>query len=737
MRSSCSGTHCDLQDGKEDALVIIVGGLLVGLLLFFLQNPAGKDGLSGYDSRKGEHFTCPRDTRPRLNCSRTPTLLIVSMNGFRPDFLTEEAMPRLFAFARCGVSTPYMRTSFPARTLANHYSIVTGKRAAAYYWPGADSDMTVEKPNYWLPYNENTPYLTRVEQVLRWLNMTDALRPHLVQLFIEDPERTAETYDVRSKQMEETLRNLDVLIGMLLDSLENIGWKECLNVVFLSAHGTISGSKNHVIDLRKRLKNNYVAKTVVAQGSLAMIWFTDSTTSESRLQLLKELECRNPNLTIYRRDQAPKRQHYFADKWKPDWIAEAQPGWQILAGGSKADVAVHGYDTIYPSMNGIFIASGPAFKRRVKVPPFQNIELYNIFCRILDLRPARNNGTTGALHEILSETLTRRFRDKDYDEEKEKLSPPILYPRNERSTSCGCSLSSKKSSSLEKSEKAEIEKRSNVRHIPFGAPLGPTEDNFSIIQLIQRTFVTGFSPKLKQDSILNPKIDLILFSYTVNESRILNYSCWFADQGLPGDEQTRVDPCWWVNAMYSHKSSSSSPLLPGTLFPFGVEGEISSALVPSPQGFPAGNAGRETLKRLIAFHGPGLHLHLGVVFDSIHVDAIADPPSEVARSGIPPVPSDIFVIGTFCRSRVKAFQCPHSDLDVMSFILPNVDNISPCQSLDEWIIRHSATVRDVELASGLRFYPKLPPLDSLRLRLRLPELSWRNIFSKDHQINDS
>ena len=195
--------------------------------------------------------------------------------------------------------------------------------------------------------------------------------------------------------------------------------------------------------------------------------------TESRLRLLRDLECRYPNLIIYRRDQAPKRQHYFADKWEPDWIAEAQSGWQILAEGSKTDVAVHGYDTIYPSMNvstrcrrlsvfgeswsisscdskqGIFIASGPAFKRRVKVPPFQNIELYNIFCEILGLRPARNNGTTGALHEILSETLTRRFRVKDYDEEKEKLSPPILYPKSERSTSCGCFPSSKKSRTLE------------------------------------------------------------------------------------------------------------------------------------------------------------------------------------------------------------------------------------------------------------------------------------------------
>ena len=39
-----------------------------------------------------------------------------------------------------------------------------------------------------------------------------------------------------------------------------------------------------------------------------------------------------------------------------------------------------------------FIARGPAFKHGYVAEPFQNIEVYNVMCRILGLTPAKNDG---------------------------------------------------------------------------------------------------------------------------------------------------------------------------------------------------------------------------------------------------------------------------------------------------------------------------------------------------------
>ena len=44
-------------------------------------------------------------------------------------------------------------------------------------------------------------------------------------------------------------------------------------------------------------------------------------------------------------------------------------------------------------MQAVFLAQGPSFKKNVQVPPFYNIELYNLMCAMIDVTPAPNNGT--------------------------------------------------------------------------------------------------------------------------------------------------------------------------------------------------------------------------------------------------------------------------------------------------------------------------------------------------------
>ncbi|KAI6915438.1 hypothetical protein KC355_g17950 [Hortaea werneckii] len=58
-------------------------------------------------------------------------------------------------------------------------------------------------------------------------------------------------------------------------------------------------------------------------------------------------------------------------------------------------MGLHGYDNQHPLMRAIFVARGPAFPHTPGslVEPFQNIEVYNIICDSLGLKPASNNGT--------------------------------------------------------------------------------------------------------------------------------------------------------------------------------------------------------------------------------------------------------------------------------------------------------------------------------------------------------
>ena len=42
-------------------------------------------------------------------------------------------------------------------------------------------------------------------------------------------------------------------------------------------------------------------------------------------------------------------------------------------------------------MQAVFVARGPAFRSGVEVEPFENIHLYELIAKILDLDPAPND----------------------------------------------------------------------------------------------------------------------------------------------------------------------------------------------------------------------------------------------------------------------------------------------------------------------------------------------------------
>ncbi|KAK2186561.1 hypothetical protein NP493_196g03008 [Ridgeia piscesae] len=55
-----------------------------------------------------------------------PPLLLISLDGFRADYLVRNFTPVLRRMSECGVHAPYMRSVFPSKTFPNHYTQVTG-----------------------------------------------------------------------------------------------------------------------------------------------------------------------------------------------------------------------------------------------------------------------------------------------------------------------------------------------------------------------------------------------------------------------------------------------------------------------------------------------------------------------------------------------------------------------------------------------------------------------------------
>ena len=59
--------------------------------------------------------------------ARAPVTILISIDGFRPDYLDRGVTPNLNALTGAGISAS-MRPSYPSKTFPNHWTLVTGLR---------------------------------------------------------------------------------------------------------------------------------------------------------------------------------------------------------------------------------------------------------------------------------------------------------------------------------------------------------------------------------------------------------------------------------------------------------------------------------------------------------------------------------------------------------------------------------------------------------------------------------
>lgn len=134
----------------------------------------------------------------------------------------------------------------------------------------------------------------------------------------------------------------------------------------------------------------------------------------------------------------PYRMHFSKSRRIPPIILDLNVGWRGIFGEERySGNGAHGWDNLYPEMQSIFLAYGPSFKSNVKALPFENVQLYNLMCALLNVTPAINNGTWGALHHLLFDPPPSTDR---YSEEYGEMIPILEMPSDQENVAtktCG------------------------------------------------------------------------------------------------------------------------------------------------------------------------------------------------------------------------------------------------------------------------------------------------------------
>jgi len=383
--------------------------------------------------------------RHQSNTRPIPILVLASFDGWRSDYIDRFPTPNLHALAARGARAERLIPSFPPLTFPNHYTIVTGlypahhgivanrfrdpamperftmggatardpawwlgepiwvsairqgRRAATMFWPGSEAPIAGVRPTFWRPYDKTVLSPSRVDQVLEWLSLPDGERPSLVTVYFDEVDSAAHDFGIDSPQLTTATAHLDAALGQLIGGLARMGLNDRTTVVVVSDHGMTPLSPDRVILLDDYIDLDSV-DLVDTDGLLALAPKNGDVNG-----LYAKLHGKHPSLAIYRRDQVPARLHYRGSPRIEPIIGIPSDGWTVTTRARLANrhAATHGFDPGDQSMSALFVAAGPRIGAGIVLAPFENVDIYNFLCSVLELRPAANDGSDRLRRQLL------------------------------------------------------------------------------------------------------------------------------------------------------------------------------------------------------------------------------------------------------------------------------------------------------------------------------------------------
>nr|XP_014343027.1 PREDICTED: ectonucleotide pyrophosphatase/phosphodiesterase family member 2 [Latimeria chalumnae] len=555
------------------------------------------------------------------------------------------------------------------------------------------------------------PYERRILTMLHWLNLPDSERPYVYAFYSEQPDVAGHKHGPFSPELNTPLKETDRIFGQLMDGLKQMKLHRCVNVIFVGDHGLEDTTCERTEFLSSYLPN--VDDIILIPGSLGRIRSRYSNNPKyDPKAIVANLTCKKPDQHFkpYLKQHLPKRLHYANNRRIEEIHLLVERRWHVAR--KPVDVykkpsgkcffhGDHGYDNKINSMQTVFVGYGPTFKYKTKVPPFENIELYNIMCDLLGLKPAPNNGTHGSLNQLLRTPVYKPVMPD------EVTKPQHPAPASAITDDLGCTCD-------DKNKADELNKRLNNRapednkHLLYGRPAVLYRTKYNILH--HSDYVSGYS-----ETYLMP----LWTSYTVSKQADLS--------GIPDYMSNCMRPDIRIAASHSQSCSAykaDKQMSYGFLFPPQLGSSLDAKydaflitnIVPMYPAFKKiWNYFQKVLIKKYATERNGVNVINGPIFDYDY-DGLSDTLDKIKQyvDASVPVPTHYYSILTSCLDYTRPADKCDGPLSVISFILPHrSDNDESCNSSEEeskWVEdhakMHTARVRDIEQLTGLDFYRK-------------------------------
>ncbi|KAI9662095.1 MAG: hypothetical protein M1831_002791 [Alyxoria varia] len=315
-----------------------------------------------------------------------PTTILISLDGFRADFLQMRLTPTLSAFIQEGVSPKYMTPSFPSVTFPNHFTLVTGLYpeshgvvgntfwdpstkeefyytntsvsmkskwwlgepiwqtaeehnvpTAVHMWPGSEAHINGVDPTHLDRYNGSEELSIKTERILSLLDkpgpkdfnaLVDDPRPSLIAAYVPNVDAAGHLHGPNSTEMRKTIMSVDKMLQQLLEGLEHRNLTNVVNVVVVSDHGMATTSTERVIQLEDLIDGSLIEH--IDGWPHFGLRPKDSEDIPKLYKQLSEKASAGEGFDVYLKDEnMPDRYHFTkSDRIAPLWVMP-HAGWAL------------------------------------------------------------------------------------------------------------------------------------------------------------------------------------------------------------------------------------------------------------------------------------------------------------------------------------------------------------------------------------------------------------------------
>ncbi|KIJ54235.1 hypothetical protein M422DRAFT_153652 [Sphaerobolus stellatus SS14] len=410
----------DIPSGWSRRRLIIASSGIIALLLCATLLPPylGYDRNSNAGESKASFTEGSNSAQSLLLTSNgthdfKPTVLMVSIDGLRADYLDRGLTPHLLDISRKGLRAKWMQPIFPTLTFPNHWALLTGLYAEShgivannfydpesqnsfYYsdpkkswnaswwngepiwetvekagfktanlmWPGPPQTRSGISPTYFVPFKNHVPLNEKLDQVLAWVDLPLGERPQLILAYEPSVDQAGHKAGPVSKLVNDTLTNVDHFVKDLHTALADRNLTNIVDIIFVSDHGMTDTQHVEFVYMEKILGHDLIEAIEHIDGWPSFgLRFREGTNTTKVLEILKAAEASTPEkFSVFTKETMPEEYHFVnSDRIAPIyWVPKV--GYAVThdkEGEERMTKGNHGYHNGHPTMYSMFVADGP------------------------------------------------------------------------------------------------------------------------------------------------------------------------------------------------------------------------------------------------------------------------------------------------------------------------------------------------------------------------------------------